>query len=130
MDRELFERIGSFINTFALAFDNSRAHHLIGVKRFAELRLELNQLNRTTQHALDTENNRRLVLTSSHSRLLHECLNVAHACQTAPANICSLMPNCFPASTRDACYAMQLFDNYLIHQRIDALGDTRMRISN
>lgn len=128
MDRELFERIGAFIDTFATAFDGSRAHHLIGAQRFAELRLELNQLNRTTQRALDTENNRRLVLTSPHSRLLHECLGVAHACETAPDNIRALMPRCFPAATLDACYALQQFDNYLIHQRIDALGDTRMRI--
>ena len=128
MDRELFERIGAFIHTFALAFNGSRAHHLIGSERFSELRLELNELDRTTERALVTENNRRLVLTSPHSRLLHECLCIAHACQTAPDNIRALMPDCFPGSTSDACYVMSLFDNYLIHQRIDALGDRRMRI--
>ena len=112
----------SFISAFAVAFDGSRAHHVIG----AELRLELNQLDRTTQRSLTTENHRRLVLTAPHSRLLHECLSVAHACQTAPDNIRALMPDCFPSATRDACYAMQQFDNYLIHKRIDTLDDMRV----
>jgi hypothetical protein len=128
MDRELFERLAAFIHTFADAFDRSRADHVIGRERFSELRLELNQLNKATQHSLDTQTRRRHILSSPNARLLHECLCVAHTCEKVPTNIRALMPVCFSTATRDACYVMQQFDNYLIHQRIDALGDTRMRI--
>jgi len=128
MDRDLFERIAAFINTFALAFDGSRARHVIGNERFSELRLELNELNRTTQRALETESKRHLVLTPPHSRLLHECLSVARSCETAPANIRLLMPDCFASATGDACYVMQLFDTYLINKRIDDLSDRRLRV--
>jgi hypothetical protein len=63
------------------------------------------------------------VLTAAHARLLHECLGVAHQCQTAPANVRALMPADFGAATLDACYVMQQVDNYLLHRRIDMLGD-------
>jgi hypothetical protein len=37
------------------------------------------------------------------------------------------MPVRFGAVTEDACYVMQQVDNYLLHKRIDALGDRCMR---
>jgi hypothetical protein len=39
----------------------------------------------------------------------------------------ALMPASFGAATRDACYVMQQVDSYLLHRRIDALGDRYMR---
>ena len=39
MDRVMFERFCAFVYAFALAFDASRAHHVIGEQRFGELRL-------------------------------------------------------------------------------------------
>jgi hypothetical protein len=37
------------------------------------------------------------------------------------------MPDVFASATRDALYAMQLLDNYLLNQRIDALSSHYMR---
>jgi hypothetical protein len=127
MDRVMFERFCAFVDAFALAFDASRAHHVIGVQRFGELRLELNDLAGKADHALVMERGREHVLTELHARLLHECLGVAHQCETSPANVRALMPVRFGAVTEDACYVMQQLDNYLLHKRIDALGDRVMR---
>jgi hypothetical protein len=123
MDRVMFERFCAFVDAFALAFDASRAHHVTGVQRFGELRLELNALAKRADEALLAERGREYVLTELHSRLLHECLCVAHQCETSPANVRALMPVRFGAVTEDACYVMQQFDNYLLHKRIDALGN-------
>ena len=123
MDRVMFERFCAFVEAFALAFDSSRAHHVIGEQRFGELRLELNALAKRADQALLAERGRQHVLTELHARLLHECLNVAHQCETSPANVRALMPVRFGAVTEDACYVMQQVDNYLLHKRIDALGD-------
>jgi hypothetical protein len=35
----------------------------------------------------------------------------------------ALMHADFDAATEDACYVMQQLDNYLLHKRIDAMGD-------
>ena len=123
----MFERFCAFVDALALAFDASRAHHVIGVQRFGELRLELNDLAGKADHALVMERGREHVLTELHARLLHECLGVAHQCETSPANVRALMPVRFGAVTEDACYVMQQLDNYLLHKRIDALGDRVMR---
>jgi hypothetical protein len=127
MDRVMFERFCAFVDAFALAFDASRAHHVIGRERFAELRLELNALAKRADDALLQERGREHVLTELHSRLLHECLNVAHVCMTTDKKVRDLMPAVFDAATVDACYVMQQLDNYLLHKRIDALGDRWMR---
>jgi hypothetical protein len=127
MDRAMFERFCAFVGVFAEAFDSSRAQHVIGVERFGDLRLELNELRKQADQALANERGREHVLTALHARLLHECLCVAHACETAPANVRALMPASFGAATRDACYVMQQVDSYLLHRRIDALGDRYMR---
>ena len=121
MDRVTFERFCAFVSVFAEAFDSSRAHHVIGTERFGELRLELNALRKQAEEALETERGREHVLTALHSRLLHECLGVAHVCMTTDANVRSLMPANFGPATRDACYVMQQLDNYVLHRRIDAL---------
>ena len=122
MDRATFERFCAFVEAFALAFDSSRAHHVIGTERFGELRLELKALAEEADRALVLERGREHVLTELHARLLHECLNVAHQCETAPANVRALMPVRFGAVTEDACYVMQQMDTYLLHKRIDTLG--------
>ena len=122
MDRAIFERFCAFVGVFAEAFEGSRAHHVIGVERFGELRLELNALAKRADQALLAERGREHVLTELHSRLLHECLNVAHQCESAPANVRALMPVRFGAVTEDACYVMQQVDNYLLHKRIDAVS--------
>jgi hypothetical protein len=122
MDRVMFERFCAFVDAFALAFDASRAHHVIGVQRFGELRLELNALAKRADEALLAERGREHVLTELHARLLHECLNVAHVCMTTDEKVRDLMPAVFGAATEDACYVMQQVDNYLLHKRIDALG--------
>ena len=127
MDRVMFERFCAFVDAFALAFDASRAHHVIGVQRFGELRLELNDLAGKADHALVMQRGREHVLTELHARLLHECLNVAHVCMTTDEKVRDLMPAVFGAATVDACYVMQQLDNYLLHKRIDALGDRVMR---
>jgi len=127
MDRATFERFVAFLAVFQQAFDASRAHFVIGAARFGELRLELSQLNKLAQHALETERGRERVLTEPHARLLHECLNVAHVCTTTDEKVRDLMPAVFPASTRDACYVMQQLDTYLLHKRIDALGERYFR---
>ena len=131
MDRVMFERFCAFVSAFAQAFDGSRADHVIGKQRFRELRLELNALAKRADAALLTERGREHVLTELHSRLLHECLGVVHQCETAPANVCALMPawtpEVFGEATQDACYVMQQVDTYLLHKRIDALGDRWMR---
>ena len=118
----MFERFCAFVGVFAEAFDASRAHHVIGSQRFGELRLELNALRKQAEEALETERGREHVLTELHSRLLHECLGVAHACIRTDANVRALMPACFGTATVDACYVMQQLDNYLLHKRIDAIG--------
>jgi hypothetical protein len=122
MDRAMFERFCAFVGEFAEAFDGSRAHYVIGSERFGGLRLELNALRKQAERALESERGREHVLTELHSRLLHECLCVAHQCETSPANVRALMPVRFGAVTEDACYVMQQVDNYLLHKRIDALG--------
>ncbi len=127
MDRVMFERFCAFVDAFALAFDASRAHHVIGRDRFGELRLELNALAKRADEALLAERGCEHVLTEPHARLLHECLGVAHQCETSPGNVRALMPVRFGAVTEDACYVMQQVDNYLLHKRIDALGDRWMR---
>jgi hypothetical protein len=127
MDRVMFERFCAFVDAFALAFDASRAHFVIGKERFGELRLELNALAKRSDEALLAERGREHVLTELHSRLLHECLNVAHVCMTTDEKVRDLMPAVFGAATVDACYVMQQVDNYLLHKRIDALGDRFMR---
>ena len=119
----MFERFCEFVSVFAEAFDGSRGHHVIGVERFGELRLELNALAKRADEALLAERGREHVLTEAHSRLLHECLGVAHACMRQRANVRALMPAVFGAATVDACYMMQQVDNYLLHKRIDKLGD-------
>ena len=118
----MFERFCAFVGEFAEAFDGSRAHYVIGSERFGGLRLELNALRKQAERALESERGREHVLTELHSRLLHECLCVAHQCETSPANVRALMPVRFGAVTEDACYVMQQVDNYLLHKRIDALG--------
>ena len=123
----MFERFCAFVDAFALAFDASRAHYVIGKERFDELRLELNALAKRADEALLAERGREHVLTELHSRLLHECLNVAHVCMTTDKKVRDLMPAVFDAATVDACYVMQQLDNYLLHKRIDALGDRWMR---
>ena len=123
----MFERFCAFVGAFAEAFDGSRAHHVIGSQHFGELRLELNALRVQAEQALETERGRQHVLTELHARLLHECLGVAHQCETSPENVRALMPVRFGAVTEDACYVMQQVDNYLLHKRIDALGDRWMR---
>ena len=123
MDRAMFERFCAFVGVFSDAFDRSRAHHIIGIQRFAELRLELNELRKQADRALANERGREHVLTALHARLLHECLGVAHQCETAPANVRALMPVRFGAVTEDACYVMQQVDTYLLHKRIDAMGE-------
>ena len=131
MDRVMFERFCAFVSAFAQAFDGSRADHVIGKQRFGDLRLELNALAKRADAALLAERGREHVLTELHSRLLHECLGVVHQCETAPANVCALMPawtpEVFGAATGDACYVMQQVDNYLLNRRIDALGDRFVR---
>jgi len=122
MDRAMFEWFCAFVVAFAGAFDGSRAHHVIGSERFGALRLELNALRRQAERALETERGREHVLTELHSRLLHECLGVAHVCMATDAKVRDLMPDVFGAATRDACYVMQQVDTYLLHKRIDALG--------
>jgi hypothetical protein len=123
MDRAMFERFCAFVGVFAEAFDRSRADHVIGNQRFAELRLELNELRKQADRALANERGREHVLTALHARLLHECLCVARACENAPDNVRALMHADFDAATEDACYVMQQLDNYLLHKRIDAMGD-------
>jgi hypothetical protein len=123
MDRAMFERFCAFVDAFALAFDGSRAHHVIGTERFWELRLELTELAKRADEALVEERGRERVLTPPHAKLLHECLCVAHQCETAPANVRALMPVRFGAVTEDASYVMQQVDAYLLHKRIDLLGD-------
>jgi len=123
MERATFERFCVFVGVFSKAFDGSRADHVIGKERFRELRLELTELCLLSEQALVLERGRERVLTAPHARLLHECLGVAHQCQTAPANVRALMPADFGAATQDACYVMQQVDNYLLHRRIDMLGD-------
>jgi len=127
MERVMFERFCAFVSAFAVAFDGSRADHVIGKQHFHELRLELNALAKRADTALLTERGREHVLTELHARLLHECLGVVHQCENAPANVRALMPERFGAVTEDACYVMQQVDNYLLHKRIDALGDRCMR---
>ena len=127
MDRAMFERFGAFVAEFAEAFNDSRAYRVIGEERFHELRLELNALRQATEGALLTERGRERVLTPLNARLLHECLNVAHVCMNTDAKVRELMPDCFRDATRDSCYVMQQVDNYLLHKRIDALGDRWMR---
>jgi hypothetical protein len=127
MERAQFERLGAFVDALATAFDASRAQHLVGEARFAELRLELNELNRQTQRALAAKRGRERILTAPHSRLLHECLHVAYLATHAPDNLRVLMPDVFASATRDALYAMQLLDNYLLNQRIDALSSRYVR---
>jgi len=122
MDRVMFERFCAFVEAFALAFDSSRAHYVIGSERFGELRLGLKALAEKADRALVSERGRERVLTELHSRLLHECLNVAHVCMTTDEKVRDLMPAVFGGATRDACYVMQQVDNYLLHKRIDALG--------
>jgi hypothetical protein len=127
MDRATFERFCAFVGAFAEAFDVSRAYFVIGKERFGELRLELNALAKRADEALLAERGRERVLTELHSRLLHECLNVAHVCMTTDEKVRDLMPAVFGAATLDACYVMQQVDNYLLNKRIDALGDRWMR---
>ena len=119
----MFERFCAFVDAFALAFDGSRAHHVIGTERFWELRLELTELAKRADQALIEERGRERVLTAPHAQLLHECLNVAHVCMATDANLQALMPAVFGAATVDACYVMQQLDNYLLNKRIDAIGD-------
>jgi hypothetical protein len=106
MDRVVFERFCAFVSDFAHAFDGSRADHVIGMERFGELRLELNALAKRADAALLAERGREHVLTELHSRLLHECLGVAHQCENAPANVRALMPAWTPEvlgeATQDA----------------------------
>jgi len=123
----MFERFCAFVDAFAFAFDASRAHYVIGKERFADLRLELNELAKKADRALLEERGRERVLTDLHAQLLHECLNVAHVCMTTDKKVRDLMPAVFEAATVDACYVMQQVDNYLLHKRIDALGDRWMR---
>jgi hypothetical protein len=127
MDRAMFERFCAFVDVFSEAFDRSRADHIIGTQRFGELRLELNALADQADRALVMERGREHVLTAPHAQLLHECLCVAHQCETSPANVRALMPVRFGAVTEDACYVMQQVDTYLLHKRIDALGDRCLR---
>jgi len=131
MDRVVFERFCAFVSDFAHAFDGSRADHVIGMERFGELRLELNALAKRADAALLAERGREHVLTDLHARLLHECLGVVYQCENAPANVRALMPawtqEVFGEATQDACYVMQQVDTYLLHKRIDALGDRCMR---
>jgi hypothetical protein len=123
MERAVFERFCEFVGVFADAFDGSGAHLVIGSPRFGELRLELNALRRQAEQALLLERGRELVLTAPTSALLHEALCVAHACQTAEPALRALMPACFGLATRDAGYAMQQLDAYLLNRRIDALHE-------
>lgn len=127
MDRATFERFGAFVAEFADAFHDSRAYRIIGEDKFYELRRELNELRRATEAALANERGRERVLTPLNARLLHECLNVAHVCMTTDKKVRDLIPAVFDAATVDACYVMQQVDNYLLHKRIDALGDRWMR---
>ena len=122
MERAQFERLCAFVDALAAAFDASRAHHLVGETRFAELRLELKALRFAAARALLSERGRERILTAPHARLLHECLHVAYLADKAPYNIRLLMPDVFESATRDAPYAMQVLDTYLINQRIDALS--------